>query len=191
MGHIGRQAAHQPDGVVPALYAQVDVLAEHGELTRQVTVHFGQVLEARRVGNGAFLPAHERVGAAARHGNADGVRRLDQRIAHFAHLGQEAHGVLVHRGIQFDHGPRDFRFDAVGDGVVGHLGQQLVGSCRQVVAGRVDQLQLELDAQGVRGRRNERNLFHLGLLRMFDEGMRRSALKPGNFGGARRRLMDA
>ncbi|MCY1381322.1 hypothetical protein D9M69_692150 [compost metagenome] len=102
--------------------------------------------------------------AAARDRNADGVRCLDQGVAHLAHFGQEAHRVLMHRRIQFDHGPRDFRFDAVGDGMVGHLGQQLVRGCGQVKTAGVDQLQLELDAQGVGGRRNERDLFHLGLL---------------------------
>ncbi|MNX80159.1 hypothetical protein D3C86_1118110 [compost metagenome] len=120
----------------------MDVLAEDRKLTRQVTIHFGQVLETRGVRNGPFLPTHEGVGAAAGYRHANSVGRFDQGIAHLAHFGQQAHGVLVHRGIQFDHGPRDLGFDAVGNGVVGHLGQQFVRGGGKVKTAGVDQLQL-------------------------------------------------
>ena len=164
VGDVGREPAQQLDGIVAALNTQVDVLAKNSKLTRQVTVHFGQVLEARGVRDGPFLPPHEGVGAATGNRHTDGISRFDQGVAHLAHFGQQAHGVLVHRRIQFNHGPRDLGFDAVGNGVIGHLGQQLVRGCGQVKSAGVDQLQLKFDAQGVGGRRNERDRFHSGLL---------------------------
>jgi hypothetical protein len=101
--HIGGQTAQQLDGIVAAFHAQVDMLAENRKLTRQVTVHFGQVLEARGVRDRPLLPPHERMRPAACDRYADRVGGFDQGVAHLAHFGQQAHGVLMHRGIQFDH----------------------------------------------------------------------------------------
>ncbi|CFN97136.1 Uncharacterised protein [Bordetella pertussis] len=151
MRDIRRQPAHHAHRRVAGGHAQVDMLAEHRELARQVAVHLGQVLEARRIGNGAVLPTHEGVGATARDANADRVGGFAKDIAHFAHFGQQAGRVLVHRGIQLDHRSGDFGFDPIGDGMVGQLGQQLVRRGSQVKAAGIDQLQFELDTQGVGG----------------------------------------
>ena len=164
MRHVGRQPVRHGDRVVPRRHAQVDVLAEHGELARQVAIHLGQVLEAGRIENGPVLPAHEGVRAAAGNTDTHGVGGFAQHVAHVAHLFQQRGGIRVDGGIQFDHRARDLGFDAIGDGVVGQLGQQVFCGTPQVERVRINNLQFEFDTQGMRSRWGEGDGFHRGLL---------------------------
>jgi hypothetical protein len=56
---------HQVNRVVARAAADVDVLAENGELLREVTVKIGQMLEARGRINALLAPLLKRMGTAA------------------------------------------------------------------------------------------------------------------------------
>ena len=127
--------------------ANVDVLAEDGELLGQIAVQRRQLVKTRLVVNALLVPLLERVGATAHHGNVELVGAFDQRITNGSQLTQHFGGAAADAGGDFDHAARHLGHHAAGQLVFAHQAQHVGGVRGQIVVIGVDQLQLQLYAQ--------------------------------------------
>ena len=162
--HIARQAVQQQQRLVGAGAAHMHMLAEHGELLGQVAVQRGQLLVAGRVDDLPLRPLLERMGAAAAQRHAFGIGAGHQGVAGLAQLRQHLGMAAAHAGAQLEHAGGDLVRHLAGDAVLRHPRQQWLRARRQVVALRVDDLQLEFHAQGQRRRWLEVVVGHARLL---------------------------
>ena len=89
MRHVARHSMQQEHGIVAMRAADVDVLAEHGELLGEVAVQIGQVLEARPVVDLALAPVLEGMGTAAGDQDVEPLCGAAQHTADLQQFGQQ------------------------------------------------------------------------------------------------------
>jgi len=128
--------------------ADMDVLAEHGELLGQIAVQLGDVLVARRVRDGAFGPHLERVRAAAADAKVQAARRVDHQVAHHGQFFQRLGVVAADARTDLDHRRTDLRLDIAGVLRALQRAQQVWRERRQVIVMAIDELQFQLHAKG-------------------------------------------
>ena len=125
----------------------MDVLPEHGELARQVPEAASHPLKSRRTEDTPILPAHERMGAAARDARPDSGRAFAYGVAQLTQLGQQRARIIVHGRVDLDHRTGDFRLDAAAERMSPQCFKQLGRRRRQIECIGVDELELEFDAE--------------------------------------------
>ena len=161
--HIGPKRLRQPDRVVGRFAADVDVLAEHGELLGQIAVALIDRVEAVARANTAFRPGVEGMRAAAADRDVVACALVDQRLAQALEVG----GDVVDRGprlrTDFDHALGDLEFHVAELAVVLQATEQVGRAARQVVVALREELQLQFDAQRQRVafREFQRRLAHM------------------------------
>ncbi len=79
----------------------------------------------------------------------------DQCVAHRDQLRQQRDERAVHRRADLKHALGDFRLDLARKRLLRHQRDQVRCTARQVAGAAIDQLQLELDADGQQARRLE------------------------------------
>ena len=125
----------------------MDMLPEHGEFARQVTKATGDPLKSWQAEDASILPAHERVGAAARDARPDSGRAFAYGVAQLTQLGQQRARIIVHGRVDLDHRTGDFRLDAATERMSPQCVKQRGCRRRQIECIGVDKLELEFDAE--------------------------------------------
>ncbi len=131
------------------------VLAEHGELLREIAVQLGDVLKARRIDDLPVAPLLERVRAAAAQADVQTVGRGDERVADHAQIGERLFVRRTDAGRQLDHAFGDFRRDVAGNLFVLDEPQQVRSGFGQIIVMGIDDLHFEFDTEGERFRIDE------------------------------------
>ena len=132
------------------------MLPEHRELLREVTVELGKVLEARGIEDLAVAPLLEGVRATATQPDVEVVSSGHEGVTDGTEV---RYGLFMRRanaGGQLDHAFGDLRRDAARDLFVLDEPHEIGGGLGQVVVVRVDDLDLEFNAEGERLRVDER-----------------------------------
>ncbi len=140
--------------------ADVDVLAEYGELLREVAVEAGEVVETLGVVDAAIVPFLEWVRAPARDAEIEPARRGRDGFAHRPKFGEQPRVARLYRRAHLDHAFGDFGLDVSRAAAFRQCAEKIGGAAREVVVARVDDLQLELDAERERPRGLEGQLVH-------------------------------
>ncbi|MNR03632.1 hypothetical protein D3C85_1195360 [compost metagenome] len=162
MRHVAADGVEQEQRLVRARAADVDVLAEHRELLGEVAVQLGNVLVARRIGDGPVRPLLERMGAAAADAQVQRAGGARHQVAHDRQLLQRLRVVAADAGTDLDHRRTDLGLDV--PRVLGALErtQQIRRKRRQVIVMTVHELEFQLHAKRQR----------LGMLERFERHQR-------------------
>jgi hypothetical protein len=153
MRHVADQRVIEVHRVIGAGAADMHVLAEHRELLGEEAVLLGDGQEALGRVDAPLAPLLERVRPAAGDGDVHLPRMARQHVARGAQLGEEIGKAGVHARIDLDHALRELGLELAAVLRVGGAAQQIVRIGREVPVARVDEHQLQLDAEGqcVRG----------------------------------------
>src|ERR1700686_3381838 len=103
MWNVARHHVQQVDGIVARTYADMDMLAEHGELLGQVSVHLVQVEKTLLRKNALFAPVLERMRAASGDPEVQAARVAHDGIANRRQLGKQALVTGMHPSADLDH----------------------------------------------------------------------------------------
>src|SRR5690349_4448175 len=150
----GEQVRHANRSIA-AFAADMDMLAEYGELLREIPVQVVNVLVARRVEDALVMPLLERMRAAAGDPDVEPARLAYQRVANGFELGERAAVSALDRGADLDHRFRELGFDLAGVRDVFDQFEEIPARPGQIVVAGVQNLELELDAQRMRLRSGE------------------------------------
>src|SRR5438874_548799 len=150
MRHVADQRVREIDRVVGTRATDMYVLTEHGELLREEAVFLRDRDKALGRIDLAVLPFLERMRPAAGDRDVHLSRMGRESIARGAKLGLQRFVTLVNTRVDFDHALRDLGLELAGVDVTGRAPQQIVGIGREIEVARVDELKLELHADGQR-----------------------------------------
>ena len=145
--HVGAERLRQPDRIVGGLAADVDVLAEDGELLGQIAVALIDRVEAVARADAPLRPGVEGVRAAA--ADRDVVTRalVDEDLAQTFEVGRDVVDGGARLRADLDHALGDLQLDVAERAVVLQVAEQVGGAARQVVVALRQELQFQFDAQ--------------------------------------------
>src|SRR6266511_6431677 len=139
--------------------ADMHVLPEHGELLGEIAVQLGDIALPRRFGDVAFGPGLKRVRATAANADVEQFRGRAYCVAQCTQVREHAGVGALHRGRDFDHAFGDLELDVEPRMPLLHQRNEIGAGAREVAIAPVDELQLQLHAEGERLRGLEFELF--------------------------------
>ena len=142
----------QVNRVVPVSASHVHVLAEHRRLQNQIAKALQRDVIALVVTHLLPLPFLERVRAAATDLDVLLRRRPQDALLHHGELRRRLVDGLAYTGGDFEHAFGDVVFDFAPFDVVFDGGDEGRGVLAQIVTRRVNHLEFELNAEGIRFR---------------------------------------
>src|SRR5882672_9898191 len=142
----------QVNGIVARAHADMDVLAENGELLGEVAVHLMQMEEALLRENALLAPVLERMRSPAGDGQVQPLCAADHHIANRSQLGKHGEVVRMHPGADLDHAFGDFRLDLAGMLFLFDQCQQVRRATNEVPVVRTQDHQFQFDAHRERRR---------------------------------------
>ena len=155
---VAREQVRHAHGRVAAVAADVDMLAEHGELLGEIAVEIVDVLIARRIEDALFVPLLKGVRAAAGDTEIQAAGLAHHRVADARRAPAAARRSHAEsRWLISIMASVSSGLMSPGCPLLSSKRQQIAGRAREVVVAGVENLQLELDAEGVtlRGRKWE------------------------------------
>jgi hypothetical protein len=146
--HMRAERLGEPDRVVGAGAADVNVLAKDRELLGQVAITLVDLIEAITRTNPPLRPAVEGMRAAAADGDMVARALTDAALAEADQIGSNAIDECPRQGADLDHAFGNFKLDLTKAAIVVHAAEKIRRSARQIKIAHGNQLQLKLDPQG-------------------------------------------
>ncbi len=144
------QRVGEPHGLVAGLAADMDMLAEDGELLGQITIALGQFVEALAGADSALRPLVEGMGAAAADRDVVVAAMGHQNVTQHAQVGLDAGDVLPRLGTHLDHALGNLELHVAVLAAIAQPGEQVAGGAGQIEVPVGDELEFQLHPEGQR-----------------------------------------